>query len=199
MRRELYFSTDVETDGRIPGPFSMVSIGIVVAGYVDTFGQIVRLDPDAPENRFYAELKPISEQWDPEALAVSGLTREHLLEHGEDPREAMTRLVAWINQTSARYMATSTVFAAYPLGFDWLFTYWYIVNFAEQESPFGHSKHIDMKTYYAAKANQRIAQSVKGRMPKQLLSKRAHTHHALDDAAEQGELLMNLLEWDGNR
>ena len=33
-------------------------------------------------------------------------------------------------------------------------------------------------------------------MPKKLLSKRPHTHHALDDAWEQADLLVNLLHWD---
>ncbi|HJF13295.1 MAG TPA: hypothetical protein K8V32_00630 [Enteractinococcus helveticum] len=33
-------------------------------------------------------------------------------------------------------------------------------------------------------------------MPKKLLSKRPHTHHVLDDAWEQADLLVNLLHWD---
>jgi len=34
-------------------------------------------------------------------------------------------------------------------------------------------------------------------MPKHLLPDRPHTHNALDDAVEQGELFANLMAWDG--
>ena len=37
----------------------------------------------------------------------------------------------------------------------------------------------------------------KGTMPRELLSRRRHTHHALDDAVEQAELFANLMEWQG--
>lgn len=35
-------------------------------------------------------------------------------------------------------------------------------------------------------------------MPPGLLSRRRHTHHALDDAIEQAELLANLMAWEGS-
>ncbi|MDX6429520.1 MAG: hypothetical protein QOE54_1886, partial [Streptosporangiaceae bacterium] len=87
--------------------------------------------------------------------------------------------------------------AAYPLGFDWMFMYWYFVRFAEGGSPFGHSRCIDMKTLYAARARAQIRRSTKGQMPRQLLSRRRHTHNALDDAVEQAELFQNLMRWPG--
>jgi hypothetical protein len=34
-------------------------------------------------------------------------------------------------------------------------------------------------------------------MPRELLSRRRHTHNALDDAIEQAELFANLWEWAG--
>lgn len=37
--------------------------------------------------------------------------------------------------------------------------------------------------------------AVKGRMPKELLSRRPHTHPALDDAVEQAQLMSNLMAW----
>ncbi|MEU7550834.1 hypothetical protein AB0B01_00490 [Streptomyces sp. NPDC044571] len=41
--------------------------------------------------------------------------------------------------------------------------------------------------------------AVKGRMPRELLSRRPHTHHALDDAVEQAELMSNLMLWQPPR
>ena len=177
----------------------MVSFGAVSACLFDSNGGVERLDLDDESNAFKAELKPISKQWDPEALAISGHSREHFEQYGREPIEVMSEFADWIRAQQVKHNATGVVFAAYPLGFDWMFTYWYLVNFSATGSPFGHSKHIDMKSYYAAKAGKIIGHSVKGRMPKTLLSKRKHTHDPLDDAREQGELHSNLLEWVGSR
>ena len=195
--QEVYISVDAETDGPIPGPYSMVSFGAYAACSRTVDGDIAGPFPQSPTNTFYAELQPISERYDPEALAVSGLTREHLLANGEDPAAVMTRFAAWVHAIAARPEVGGVVFAAYPLGFDWSFVYWYLVNFAGTPSPFGHSKHLDIKSYYAARAGKLIGHAVKRRMPRSLMSNHPHTHNPLDDAIEQGELLTNLLRWDG--
>src|ERR1700689_702229 len=72
---DAYFSADVETDGPIPGPFSILSFALV---YVGTFDgdQFKRVDDTFT---FYRELKPISEGFEPQALQVNGLDRERLL------------------------------------------------------------------------------------------------------------------------
>ncbi|HWT92547.1 MAG TPA: hypothetical protein VN238_06095, partial [Solirubrobacteraceae bacterium] len=73
---DVYLSADVETDGPIPGRFSMLSFGLCVAGRGDgeTFE---RADPEA--RTFYRELAPLPDAGcDPEALAVSGLDRDAL-------------------------------------------------------------------------------------------------------------------------
>jgi hypothetical protein len=56
---DAYFSADVETDGPIPGPYSMLSFALVFAGRYD--GHLFAR-PDSYVARFYAELKPISEE-----------------------------------------------------------------------------------------------------------------------------------------
>ncbi|MEV5707140.1 exonuclease [Actinoallomurus sp. NPDC052274] len=190
---DVYISADVEADGPIPGPYSMISFGLAVAGTYDgrTFE---RRDPEAAT--FYAELRPISDEYDAAALAVSGLDRERLLREGRDPAAAMSAAARWV-EAVGRAEGGKPVFAAYPLGFDWMFLYWYFVRFAETGSPFGHSRFLDLKTLYAARSGETVTRSVKGRMPRHLLSRRRHTHHALDDAVEQAELLQNLMAWDG--
>ena len=190
---DLYFSCDVEADGPVPGPYSMLSFGFSVAG---GFDGSVFTPRDPLEHTFYVELKPISASFVPEALAVSGLDRDVLLAEGVEPAEAMTAAARWVRERAARARAFP-VFAAYPLGFDWMWMYWYFVQFAEGGSPFGHSRALDMKTLYAARAGALVRDSVKGKMPRRLLPDRRHTHHALDDAVEQAELLQNLMMWDG--
>jgi hypothetical protein len=214
MVKEIYISVDVEADGKIPGDYSMTALGAVVAGYRTTEGELKKFDVTAEENRFYSEIKPISENWNPEAMAVglfAGFDKEaasndptgeqrraYIMEHGEDPKLAMTRFAVWLEKVKLEH-GGAVIFAGYPLGFDWMWTYWYLCKFSDIESPFGHSRHIDIKTLYAEKANTLITRSVKGNIPKKLKSKLPHTHLAIDDAAEQGELLMNILEWEGKK
>ena len=57
-----YIMVDIESDGPIPGDYSMVCFGAVL---VDE-----KLD-----RTFYGKLKPISDTFNPEALAISGFSR----------------------------------------------------------------------------------------------------------------------------
>ena len=84
-----YIMVDIESDGPIPGDYSMISIGAVV---VDA-----NLD-----KTFYARLKPISEKYVPEALAVSGFTRNETLLFDE-PYLAMMDFKNWLQQKLAAY------------------------------------------------------------------------------------------------
>ena len=186
---ELYFSADVEADGPIPGPFSMLSFGLCLAGRFDG-ERFVRLDPE--QASFYRELRPISDRFEPDALAVSGLDRDALTETGADPVVAMSEAHAWVLD---RARTARPVLVAYPLGFDWMFLYWYFVRFCPDGSPFGFSSCLDVKTLYAAKARVPVGEATRSRMPEPLLPQREHTHHALADALAQAELFANLFEW----
>ncbi|MFD3944690.1 exonuclease [Streptomyces sp. NPDC058579] len=190
-KAEFYVSADVEADGPVPGPFSMSSFGLAVAGVHDGEG-FKAFDP--AERTFYAELKSISDSFDPEALAVSGLDRGRLVREGREPAEGMNAAAAWLGEV-AEELGAVPVFVAYPLGYDWMWMYWYFMRFADTGSPFGHSRCMDIKTLYAAKAAVPVNRATKRSMPSHLLSSRAHTHNALDDAIEQAELFQNLMLW----
>src|SRR3954454_4816794 len=186
-RPDLYLSVDVEADGPVPGLFSMSSIGLVVAGRYDGAALERPRDPAT----FYRELKPVAERYDPAAAAVSGLDRQVLARDGADPREAMADLVGWVEELAGRYDARP-VLAAYPASFDWMFVYHYLIAY-HGSSPFGFSGVLDMKTFYAARSGAVFGRATKRSMPPHLLSSRPHTHHALDDAREQADLLATLL------
>lgn len=191
-KSEFYVSADVEADGPVPGPFSMSSFGLAIAGVHDG-AAFQAVDPT--ERTFYAELKPISDAYDPGALAISGLDRDRLAREGQEPTRAMDAVAHWLATVSDELDA-APVFVAYPLGYDWMWMYWYFMRFASDGSPFGHSRCLDLKTLYAAKAASPIIGSTKRSMPQHLLSSRPHTHNALDDAIEQAELFQNLMRWD---
>lgn len=176
---EIYISTDVETDGPIPGPHSMLSFGS--AAYtpdkqlVSTFSaNLTTLDG--------ATAHPATAQWwttQPEAWAAC---RKDL----QEPEAAMRAYVDWIKGLKGK-----PVFVAYPAGFDFLFVYWYLMRFVG-ESPFSHSA-LDMKTYAMAVLKTEYRNSTKRNMPRGWFDKHPHTHVALDDAIEQGALFCNML------
>lgn len=185
---DLYFSVDVESDGPIPGAFSMLSMALVAVATFDG-ERFSRLDTHAGQR--YWELRPISERFDPEALSVSGLDRERLLHEGTPPKEAMQEADRWVRELAER---SRPVLVAYPAAFDWSFVHWYFSSFVGA-SPFGHGTCIDIRSLYIGATGSTYAQSAKSKLPPELLPHSAHTHNALDDAVEQGELFCNLFEW----
>lgn len=188
---DAYFSADVETDGPIPGPFSMLSFALVYAGSYD--GQRFER-PETYEQKFYKELKPISKEFQEEALRVNGLDRARLCQDGEDPTVAMTEASRWVKNIAG---PAKPVLVAYPLSFDWTWLYWYFIRFSIDGSPFGYSGCFDLKTALAVKGAVPIAEASRSRLSASLRSQRQHTHHALDDAIEQAEIFANVFQWEG--
>lgn len=186
---DIYFSADIETDGPIPGPYSLLSFALVVAGR-QVGGSFSR--PTGAEVSFYRELRPISEEFEPEALRINLLDREHLLRVGTDPVVAMTEAAEWVRQQCG---PSHPILVAFPLSFDWTWLYWYFVRFSRTGSPFGHSSCFDIKTAFAVKAKRSISEASKSKLPAHLRSDSPHTHNALDDAREQAEVFAKIMEW----
>lgn len=176
---EIYVSTDVETDGPIPGPNSMLSFASAVyrgdKTLLGTFSANLHLLPGATGD-------PRTLQWWREHQAAYDATRRDL----EEPASAMKRYVAWVNALPGR-----PVFVAYPAGFDFLFVYWYLIRFAG-ESPFSFSA-LDVKTYAMAVLKTDYRDTVKANMPTRWFDNLPHTHVALEDAIEQGTMFCNML------
>lgn len=176
---EIYISTDVETDGPIPGPHSMLSIGSaaytadkrLVATFCANLETLPGAAPDPKTAAWWAT--------QPDAWAAC---RTDL----ETPEQAMRRYLAWIKGLPGK-----PVFVAYPAGFDFLFVYWYLIRFTG-ESPFSHSA-LDIKTFAMAVMKTGYRDSTKRNMPKKWFDKLPHNHVALDDAIEQGALFCNML------
>jgi len=177
---EIYISTDVETDGPIPGPHSMLSFGS--AAY-SADKQLLSTFSANLETLSGATAHPKTAAWwatQPEAWAAC---RRDL----ESPEKAMPRYVDWIKTLPGK-----PVFVAYPAGFDFLFVYWYLMRFVG-ESPFSHSA-LDIKSFAMAVMKTDCRDSTKRHMPKRWFDKLPHSHVALDDAIEQGALFCNILK-----
>lgn len=190
---DIYFSADVETDGPVPGPFSMLSFALVCAGTFD--GQKFDTTILKERRHFYCELKPISKNFQEEALKVNRLDRDRLAKEGADPREAMTAAAKWVASLSGDF---KPVLVAYPLSFDWSWLFWYFVMFSKSGSPFSYSHCFDLKTAFATKAHLPISESGRSNLPFHLRAASSHTHHALDDAIEQAEIFAKIFRWSGD-
>ena len=196
--RDLYISIDIEADGLIPGPtgwgYSMLSLGACVAGWLDVDHGFMRVVPET--DTFYVELRPISDDVDPEALAICeaalSMPRSALVEHGTDPAAAMRDFVHWVKTVEDKHSGQA-VAVGWPSSWDfgtWVF--WYLQRFV-RSSPFNHGQHRDIRDVFAAKHGVAIRGLSKRSIPEELRSSRRHSHNALDDAIEQAELFANVM------
>ncbi|MBI4194767.1 MAG: exonuclease [Betaproteobacteria bacterium] len=176
---EIYVSTDVEADGPIPGPHSMLSFASAAfrsdKTLIATFEANLATLPGAQGH-------PITmEWWGTQPQAWAACRREP-----RDPAAVMPEYLAWVKSLPGR-----PVFVAYPAAFDFMFVQWYLLRFAG-ESPFSHSA-LDIKSYAMALLGTPYRSSVKKNMPREWFDPLPHTHVALDDAREQGALFCNML------
>ena len=179
MPEEIYVSTDVETDGPIPGPHSMLSFGS--AAYTKDKSLIATFSANL-ELLDGAHGHPETMAWwttQPEAWAAC---REAV----QPAPKVMRDYCEWLDGLPGR-----PVFVAFPAGFDFTFVNWYLIRFAGR-NPFSHSA-LDIKTFAMAKLGCGYRQAVRRSMPKEWFDDLPHTHVALDDAIEQGALFCNML------
>lgn len=161
---------DVEADGPVPGIYSMVSFALV------------KLDKDL-KTTFYAETKPISDQYVPEALAVSGFTREEHLKF-EEPLLVMQKMFKFIENSNE---SGRPIFMSDNPAFDWQWINYYS-HLYMNSNPFGHSARR-IGDFYAG-LNKKFTNT--NGWKKHKITK--HTHHPLDDAKGNAEALLYLFD-----
>jgi DNA polymerase III alpha subunit (gram-positive type) len=177
---EIYVSVDIETDGPIPGDNSMLSLG---AAAFTPDGKMIGTFYATLETLSGANGDPDTMRWWSENQDAYDAARKNVM----PTQKVMSEFVSWVNNLQGK-----PVFVGYPAGFDFLFVYWYIVHHGLR-SPFSFSA-LDIKTYASAVLKLPYRDSTKKNMPKRWFSDAKHTHIALDDAIEQGELFCNMLK-----
>jgi DNA polymerase III alpha subunit (gram-positive type) len=172
-----FIVVDVEADGPCPGEYSMVSVGAVV------------VEPTLTKT-FYGEVKPISLHWEPDALAVSNISREQHLKF-DDPYEVMPKFAEWVRLVSKGH----PVFVSDNPCFDWQFINYYFIRYCEgdirKRNPFGFSGRR-IGDMYCGLVNDAYAKW-------KHLRKTKHTHHPVDDAKGNAEVLLHMKENMGFR
>lgn len=186
MALEIYVSTDIESDGPIPGRNSMLSFASwaftvdVKTGVITEIGRFERNLEQLPEAK--PDPKTMTEFWDKNPEAWAACRKDTV-----PAEKAMREYVNWL-----KAFPRKPVFAAYPAGYDWTFVYWYLIAFAG-ESPYGFQAW-DAKTYASAVLKRDFRDTVKSKMPDDWFQDaKPHTHVAMDDAVEQGYMFARML------
>jgi DNA polymerase III epsilon subunit-like protein len=160
---------DVESDGPVPAEYSMVCFGAVLFN-------------DALDKSLYAQVRPISERFVPEALAISGFSREQHLTF-DDPTPIMEKFETWLEEHSKG----RPIFVSDNLAFDWQFINYYFHRFLGR-NPFGFSGRRIGDIYAGlVKDAYRATEWKKYRVTK-------HTHNPVDDARGNAEALKKFKE-----
>ena len=162
-----YIVVDVEADGPIPSLYSMVSFGAVI------------VEPSLTK-AFYGTVKPISDSYIPEALAVSNISREEHLAFAE-PEIVMANFFNWIKTNSVG----NPIFISDNPAFDWQWINFYFHAYTTKGNPFGHSARRIGDLYCGMKMDTGLNHEWKKK-----LRKTKHTHNPVDDAMGNAEALL---------
>jgi DNA polymerase III alpha subunit (gram-positive type) len=179
VKKEIYVSTDVEADGPIPGPHSMLSLGC--AAYTSGKQLLATFEANL-ETLPGAQGHPETMKW----WAGQPQAWQDCRSNLQQPASAMQRFHEWL-----RALPGKPVFVAYPAAYDFMFVYWYLIRFVGS-SPFSHSA-LDTKTLAMVGLQSGYHEASKRHMPARWFDDLPHTHKALDDAIEQGALFCNIL------
>lgn len=181
-REEILISVDVETAGPIPGEYSMLSIGACLVS--------------DPTRTFACELKPINDNAVPEALAVSGLSLDHLARTGLAPADAMSAFATWVQDVTG---SAEPVFVGFNAPFDWSFVNYYFHRYTGA-NPFGFTA-LDIKALWMGITGCRWADTRSSSIARAVETRLVGDHDALHDALYQADLLRLMLSMrdDGER
>lgn len=177
---EIYISTDIEADGPIPGPHSMLSLAS--AAYrsdktlLSTFTVNIDALPDAtPDARTMLWWQDFPEAW------------AKCRQDTRPPEQAMRDYLGWLKGLSGRL-----VFVGFPAAWDFMWVYWYLLRFTG-ERPF-REVAVDFRSYAMGMRKVSFQETTRTYLPKRWFdAELPHTHVALDDALEQGAAFCNML------
>jgi hypothetical protein len=162
-----YISVDIEADGPIIGDNSMVCFGAVI------------VEPTLSKT-FYGECNPISDIWIPEALAISGFTREQH-ENFDDPIDVMMKFEKWILENSIG----KPILISDNNGFDASWINYYFHKFIGR-NPFGWSSRRIGDLY--------CGMNMDSRKQWKHLRTTIHDHNPVNDAKGNAEAVLKMKE-----
>lgn len=191
--KDLYISNDIEADGPIPGEYSMLSLGAVA---IDETEKIW--------GEFYKKLKrlPNSIQhpdtmkwWESNSDAYTEATS-----NPEAPKKVLSDYVSWLKEMKEKARAEEIVFLGWPIAYDYMFVYWYLVKFIKEfrempvfKIPFSMNG-VDFTSYAMGKLGLTYTDALVKNMPQDWFKEFAKKEHkAVDDARRQGKIFIKMI------
>ena len=179
---ECYVSIDIEADGPAPGLNSMLSLG---AAAFTSDGALAQT--------FSTNLEPLPEAYEDERAmrwwASQPAAWEACRAQTQDPEQALGSFHAWVER-QAKTLGRP-VMVAFPASYDAMWVQWYLHRFVGDD-PF-RWRAIDIKTLAMVAMGVGYCATAKSSLPKHWRPPAKHTHIAVEDAIEQGELFMNIV------
>jgi hypothetical protein len=155
---------DVESDGPCPGLYSMVCFGAVLV--------------EDTSKTFYGQTRPISDEWQLEALAISGFSRE-THETFDEPSNIMVAFDGWLGSLGGGRPVLWSDNPAY----DWQFINYYFHRYIGH-NPFGFSARRIGDYYCGMKGSTRAGWKH--------LRTTVHDHNPVNDAKGNAEAMIKM-------
>jgi hypothetical protein len=180
----MYLSIDVETDGPVPGLYSMISLGL--AGFTIQKDLVWEMEINLfpiegasrdPNTMIWWEHPDQKEAW------------AHLMKNRQQPKEAMIQLANDIEKLKLQYRVVTI---AWPSCFDWMFIHWYMHKFVGN-NPLGRRAKCADTYAWAISRTTHPNVSIAPLLEDWEDNRFTHSHKALDDAKDQGAKFINML------
>ncbi|MCK5449683.1 exonuclease [Candidatus Pacearchaeota archaeon] len=157
---------DIESDGPIPGEYSMLSLGAVIMD-------------EKLDKSFHINILPISNKFEEERLNPNDFPRDDL-KNRVPAKKAMEKFYKWIKKNSVG----KPKFISDNNGYDWMFVCWYFWKFLNK-NPFGFSSYNLQSLYKGLKKD------IKAKIEE--LREEKLTHNAEQDAIDNGKIFLKIL------
>lgn len=177
---EIYVSTDIEADGPIPGPHSMLSFGsaayLADKSLVATFSANLETLPGASADAAtMVWWRQFPEAW------------QACRQDPRPPATVMPEYATWLESLPGK-----PLFVGWPAPWDFMWIYWYLMRFGGRR-PFGECA-LDIRSYAMGMRKSRFLKTGKRYLPQRWFDEDLpHTHVALEDALGQGAMFCNML------
>jgi DNA polymerase III epsilon subunit-like protein len=178
-------SIDVETVGLIPGVHSIISLGAVAFVDRKEHDDFYRCIEELPD---LTRLPSTMEWW-----KQFNDKYQDIVVRQARPENAIDDFGYWIES-----LPKPVVLAADPIAFDGAFVYYYCFRFLGPERferTFPRCKGIDIKTVLMAALDKEYSKVNRLCIPGSWTDGLVVNHNALDDARQQGHVLMNALNY----
>jgi DNA polymerase III alpha subunit (gram-positive type) len=184
LSKDTVVSFDIETTGLVAGVHSMIALGAVayrdgkeIGHYYGALDEFEGSERSQSTMDFWMKNLP---EW------------KRIRKNRRDPAIVMKEFYDWCIE-----LPQPRILAANPSAFDSAFLFWYLHTFVGEEAVhelFKRNRALDIRSYISALLAVPYSEAERPLIPKQWSEGFEITHNALDDAREQGTMLVYIMK-----